>query len=88
MNFHPLADLFPLVEGDEFAGLVEDIRANGLLTPIVLFEGQVLDGRIGFWLAGRRPSSRALKPSKATIRWPSSCPPTCIAGISTQASAA
>lgn len=45
LPFHPLADLFPLIEGDEFAALVEDIRASGLREPVVLFEGQILDGR-------------------------------------------
>jgi N6-adenosine-specific RNA methylase IME4 len=44
-GFHPLAEIFPLIEGDEFAGLVDDIRANGLREPVVLHDGQVLDGR-------------------------------------------
>jgi hypothetical protein len=45
LPFHPLADLFPLMEGEEFAALVADIKANGLLEDIVLYEGKVLDGR-------------------------------------------
>ena len=46
MNVHPSAELFPLIEGREFEELVEDIRANGLRTPILLdAEGRVLDGR-------------------------------------------
>ena len=45
MEFHPFADIFPLVEGDEFEQLVTDIAANGLHEPIVLFDGQILDGR-------------------------------------------
>jgi 16S rRNA G966 N2-methylase RsmD len=43
---HPAADLFPLIEGDEFAQLVDDIRVNGLLEPVwVLPDGSLLDGR-------------------------------------------
>jgi hypothetical protein len=45
MQFHPLAEIFPLLEGREFAELVEDIRANGLHEPITLLGGQILDGR-------------------------------------------
>jgi len=44
-EFHPLADLFPLMEGEEFDALVSDIKANGLRKPIMLYEGKILDGR-------------------------------------------
>jgi N6-adenosine-specific RNA methylase IME4/ParB-like chromosome segregation protein Spo0J len=45
MRFHPLAELFPLLEGDAFDRLAADIRDHGLLEPITLYEGMILDGR-------------------------------------------
>ena len=45
LEFHPLANIFPLIEGEEFRRLVDDISKNGLKQRIVLFEGKILDGR-------------------------------------------
>jgi ParB-like chromosome segregation protein Spo0J len=45
LPFHPLADVFPLMEGAEFDALVPDIKANGLIEPIVMLDGMILDGR-------------------------------------------
>jgi N6-adenosine-specific RNA methylase IME4/ParB-like chromosome segregation protein Spo0J len=45
MKAHPYADILPLLEGEAFDALVADIRANGLLEPITIHEGLILDGR-------------------------------------------
>jgi len=45
LEFHPLADIFPLLDGQDFAGLVTDIREHGLHEPIVVYEDKILDGR-------------------------------------------
>jgi N6-adenosine-specific RNA methylase IME4/ParB-like chromosome segregation protein Spo0J len=43
--FHPLAGIFPLLEGDAFAELAADIGEHGLHEPIILHDGLILDGR-------------------------------------------
>lgn len=48
MKFHPYADIFPLIEGDDFDALVADIKANGLRQVITLYQGKILDGRNRF----------------------------------------
>lgn len=45
LSFHPYADLFPLIEGEQFADLVADIKANDLREKIVVWDGAILDGR-------------------------------------------
>ena len=45
MKFHEIADLFPLIEGDEFQLLCEDIKKEGLNHPVILLDDEILDGR-------------------------------------------
>jgi N6-adenosine-specific RNA methylase IME4 len=45
MEFHPVSDIFPMMHREAFEELTEDIKLNGLLIPIVIYEDKVLDGR-------------------------------------------
>jgi hypothetical protein len=42
---HPLAAIFPPMEGEDFIKLKVDMKNNGQREPTVLFEGKILDGR-------------------------------------------
>lgn len=45
-DVHPVANLFPYMEGEPFQEFVEDIRVNGQREPVVLDEqGRLIDGR-------------------------------------------
>src|SRR5262245_32425579 len=46
-EFHPLADLFPMLLEDSngFKALIEDIKANRQHEPVWLLDGKILDGR-------------------------------------------
>jgi phage N-6-adenine-methyltransferase len=53
-GFHPVANIFPLLEGGELAKLADDIAANGQRERIWLHrDGRIVDGR-NRWLACRR----------------------------------
>jgi N6-adenosine-specific RNA methylase IME4 len=42
---HPAAEIFPLLAGPELRALADDIRVNGLRQKLILYRGQLLDGR-------------------------------------------
>ena len=44
-SLHPAAELFPVMDEVAFAALVADIAAHGQREPILIFDGQVIDGR-------------------------------------------
>jgi ParB-like chromosome segregation protein Spo0J len=70
-EFHPLSEMFPLMEGKEFDDLVADIGAHGLSEPITLFEGKILDGRNRY--RALRTLERGLEESQSvnfTEAWP------------------
>lgn len=45
VRFHELANLFPMMQDEALAGLREDIRVNGVQSPIVFLDGAIIDGR-------------------------------------------
>jgi len=45
LAFHEVANLFPLIEGQEFDDLVKDITENGLKQPIWVYQNKIIDGR-------------------------------------------
>src|SRR5262245_13848393 len=45
LRAHPIAELVPYMTTDQYDALMNDIREHGLQTPIVMYEGMVLDGR-------------------------------------------
>jgi hypothetical protein len=45
LPFDERANIFPLMQGDEFDELVGDIKRRGLLDPIDIYNGKIIDGR-------------------------------------------
>ncbi len=50
-EFHETANAFPYISGDSFESLKEDIRINGILESIVLYDGKIIDGRNRYRIA-------------------------------------
>jgi hypothetical protein len=44
-KFHEYSNLFPMASESELSELKEDIRENGLIEPIILYQNKILDGR-------------------------------------------
>jgi hypothetical protein len=43
--FHPLADIFPMLDEASQLAMARDVRERGQFEPIVLYQEQILDGR-------------------------------------------
>jgi hypothetical protein len=50
---HPDADLFPMLPDDELQALADDIKANGLVNPIILMDGEHNGRAVEFIVDGR-----------------------------------
>ncbi len=65
VEFHEAANIFPLDE-ENLDSLAADIKANGQLIPIEMFDGKILDGRRRYLAcerAGVEPEFRVVSPS-------------------------
>lgn len=70
MQFHELANIFPMMNQEEFAQLAADIKANGLRESIWTFEGKIIDGRNRFRacrISGVQPRFREWKGEEPPI---------------------
>lgn len=47
-EFHPLCEVFPQMPDDELQSLAANIKTHGLMHPIILLDGKILDGRHRF----------------------------------------
>lgn len=45
LQFHPAANIFRMLDEEDFESLVEDVRKNGLREPIKLLDEKIIDGR-------------------------------------------
>ena len=58
MEFHPVADIFPMMPEAELQDLAADIEANGLIESIWTYHGRIVDGRNRYracLIAGEQP---------------------------------
>jgi hypothetical protein len=86
-EFHPLADIFPLLEGAEFGALRDDIQRHGVREPAVLYGGKVLDGRNRARACAELGLPLPVRERPGRTRWHTSSPRTSTAGTSRRISA-
>jgi DNA modification methylase len=70
MKFHPACLLFPELPKEELKALADDIKANGLRNSVVLYHGQILDGR------NRLAACKIAKVKPTFIEWSGTGSPT------------
>jgi hypothetical protein len=73
MEFHEIANIFPLMDGPEFAALVDDIKQNGLIEHIITYDNKIVDGRNRYRAcvaAGVEPRFEAWRPNGVSLtKW-------------------
>ena len=45
LEIHPIGEIFPWMTAEEMEGLKDSIKKHGLIEPIILFQGRILDGK-------------------------------------------
>ncbi|EGT5675311.1 hypothetical protein AGJ34_20285 [Cronobacter dublinensis subsp. dublinensis] len=50
-DFHEAANAFPYLNGDAYETLKKDIMENGILEPVFIYEGKIIDGRNRYRIA-------------------------------------
>ena len=71
-SFHPACLLFPQLGKDELQELADDIKARGLLHDIILYNGQILDGRnryLACRIAGVEPTFVEWPGTGSPVEW-------------------
>ncbi|WP_296203179.1 ParB N-terminal domain-containing protein [uncultured Hyphomicrobium sp.] len=74
LEAHPLADMFPMIEGEAFDDLVSSIKQHGLINPIIMLDGKILDGRNRYracLAAGVEPDFADFDDEKDPQKWAS-----------------
>lgn len=69
MEFHKIANVWPLLDDEKLHELAEDIRVNGLVNAIWTFQGKILDGRNRYkacLLANVKPTFKEYKGKEPT----------------------
>jgi hypothetical protein len=72
MDAHPATNLFPMMSDADLQDLADDIGRQGLLQPIILHEGLILDGRNRLKaceLAGVEPRFEEWAPTDSPFAW-------------------
>ena len=65
-EYHPFANVFPLLDDDDLGTLTEDIRENGQREPVILYDGKILDGRNRYLACVELGITPKFQQSKAT----------------------
>ena len=72
VSYHPACKLFPELRKEELRELAKDIKERGLLNAIVLYKGQILDGRNRYKacrMAGVKPQFIEWEGKGSPIEW-------------------